>query len=595
MNKNKLNNENRLIIALICVLSVAGITGAAAILIPELQRFIIGLAEQHLLHRKVVSAGGWMNTLTAYAKGSIAIILIFDFFALTCTGKTLFVQIAGDISLSVREINKTAFLKAAGLLFLLYILGYISIIRANYSYMDDLYRAIRGSHWSGWSRHISDFLSTFIHGGDPALMDISPLTVFISSAILAVAGVLLVYILCDCSFSLLPLLASLSLGLSPYFLENISYKYDSPYMALSIFVSIMPFLFLKSFRAFIFVSVVSLLIMCMTYQAASGIYIMLTLMILFKNWNGGGKINGGFFGSPGRADKSLGLKLCQFAGTAALVFCTALVFFRLVFMAAKDGYAATAMLSPSGLLPGILNNAWSYFKFINSDFGLIWKFFIAFLLVLFVIQAVRRSGQNKALSVVISAVVLIVMMFFSYGVYIVLQRPLFAPRALYGFGVFVTLAGIYVVSKKTIPGFICVLALNYCFFVFSFAYGNALADQKRYSDFRLEMAAHDLALLFPERERAEMPVFFENGVDYSPVTELIARHYPVIKRLVPAGNDYHSGDYLTEYLKWGTGGFFPLTEDAKRIPALNMPVVLDSYYHVIKSDGENILVRFKWR
>jgi hypothetical protein len=574
--------------------SVAGLAGSIAVLIPELQRFIIGLAEQHLLHRKVVSAAGWMNTLAAYAKGSIAVILIFDFFALTRAGKSLFTRIAGDIKLSIGEIDRIAFLKSIGLLFVLYILGYISIIRANYSYMDDLYRAIRGSHWSGWSRHVSDFLSTFIHGGDPVLMDISPLTAFISAAILSVAGVLLVYVLCDHSFPLLPLLASLSLGLSPYFLENISYKYDSPYMALSIFVSIIPFLFLKSFRAFIFVSFFSLLIMCMTYQAASGIYIMLTLMILFKNWNCGEKPNGELFDT---SVKNSGTKFLQFAGTAAFVFCAALIFFRLIFMAAKEGegYAATAMLSPLGLLPGILNNTLNYFKFINSDFGLIWKFFIALLLLLFIIQAVHRSGRNKALSTVVSAAVLVIMMVFSYGVYIVLQRPLFAPRALYGFGVFIAITGIYVVSKKTIPGFICVLALNYCFFVFSFAYGNALADQKRYSDFRLEMAAHDLALLFPERERAETPIFFENGMDYSPVTELAANHYPVIKRLVPAGNDYHSGDYLIEYLKWGTGGFFPIAEDVKRIRTLDMPVVLDSYYHTIKSDGENIFVRFKGR
>jgi hypothetical protein len=594
MNKDKINNQNRLVIVLIYIVSAAGIAGSIAVLIPESRRLIIGFAEQYLLHREVVSASGWMNTLAAYAKGSIAVILIFDFFVLTRAGKSLFAQIAGDIKLSIRKINRLAFLKATGLLFILYIVGYISIIRANYSYMDDLYRAIRGSHWSGWSRHVSDFLSTFIHGGDPVLMDISPLTIFISAAILAAAGALLVYILCEHSFPLPPLLASLSLGFSPYFLENISYKYDSPYMALSILVSITPFLFLKSFRAFIFVSLVSLLIMCMTYQAASGIYIMITLMFLFKYWNGREKINEELFGG---SVKSSGTKLLQFAGTAALVFCIALIFFRLIFMAGKGGgeYASTAMLFPSGLLPGILSNALNYFKFINSDFGLIWKFFIAFLLLLFVIQAVRHSIRNKALSMAVSVVVLVVMMVFSYGVYIVLQTPLFAPRALYGFGVFIAITGIYIVSKKTTPGLICVLALNYCFFVFSFAYGNALMDQKRYSDFRLEMAAHDLALLFPERERTETPIFFENGLDYSPVTELVAKHYPVIKRLVPAGNDYHSGDYLIEYLKWGTGGFFPITEDVKRISTLDMPIVLDSYYHVIKSDGENILVHFKRR
>jgi hypothetical protein len=32
-----------------------------------------------------------------------------------------------------------------------------------------------------------------------------------------------------------------------------------------------------------------------------------------------------------------------------------------------------------------------------------------------------------------------------------------------------------------------VIALNWCFAVFAFTYGNALADQKRYIDFRTEI------------------------------------------------------------------------------------------------------------
>lgn len=40
------------------------------------------------------------------------------------------------------------------------------------------------------------------------------------------------------------LLASVTLGLNPFFLQNMSYKFDSPFMALALISPIIPFLFL---------------------------------------------------------------------------------------------------------------------------------------------------------------------------------------------------------------------------------------------------------------------------------------------------------------------------------------------------------------
>jgi hypothetical protein len=188
-----------------------------------------------------------------------------------------------------------------------------------------LARATEGYHgWNGWSRRLADILSTFIHA-DPNLTDISPLPQMLAALILGASTVLIVYVLCDRTVPFAALFAGVSLGLFPYFLENISYKFDAPYMALSIFFSIFPFIFTGQRKVFIFSSVVSLLIMCMTYHASSGIYILLTLLLCFQDWNG---------------KRKAVREMLLFVGMATGSFCFSMIFFRLVFMVPGFGPVA---------------------------------------------------------------------------------------------------------------------------------------------------------------------------------------------------------------------------------------------------------------
>ncbi|WP_447440472.1 glucosyltransferase domain-containing protein, partial [Staphylococcus aureus] len=44
--------------------------------------------------------------------------------------------------------------------------------------------------------------------------------------------------------SLLALTAAMLVGFNPWFLQNLSFRFDSPYMSLSLLFSVLPFLFL---------------------------------------------------------------------------------------------------------------------------------------------------------------------------------------------------------------------------------------------------------------------------------------------------------------------------------------------------------------
>ncbi len=117
------------------------------------------------------------------------------------------------------------------------------------------------------------------------ITDFSPFSQLLGLAFVSFSSLVLVRVFGDESESnvSLPLLcASSFLGLSPYFLECISYKFDAFTMSIALFSSIFPFLFVKNMRVFFVTSLLSLLVMYTTYQAASAVFIMTALFVLLK-------------------------------------------------------------------------------------------------------------------------------------------------------------------------------------------------------------------------------------------------------------------------------------------------------------------------
>jgi hypothetical protein len=556
-------------VIVLITISAIGLLWSAAISFPQIQKTLLKLAEENIIHRKLKSYEPWMNVLSSLAKGFIFIILTADFFVLTKKGRDLILDILNGIRTIFPDINFKSLVKPVVIMFFVYCLAYLTIFRANYSYADDLARAATGyRRWIGWSRYIAECLSILIHA-DYILTDISPLPQLIAVLILAVSSVLLVYILHDKKISCLALIASLPIGLSPYFLENISYKFDAPYFALSIAASILPFLFVQIIPVFVFTSIVCLLIMCTTYQASSGIYIMLTLFFCFKEWNAKQKTNKEIFG---------------FAGIAALSYGLTLLLFRFTLMVSNSGYGiSTSVLKPQDMAAGILNNAGRYLMNINADFNVTWKVLLLFIIILFIIQNSMRSNRKWFGASIVSTAVLILGFIFSYGVFMVLENPAFYPRAIFGFGIFIALVSISTASFKAKTAAFCIILLNWCLFVFSFSYGNALADQKRYEEFRAELVMQDLNELFPDRSR-ELLIRRANSIGHGPITENIGKNNPVIRKLVPSF--WGGGDYLANYFNWETlkGTDDPFNNE--------LPVILTNHYHTIRSDGKYVMVEF---
>lgn len=160
---------------------------------------------------------------------------------------------------------------AVTLLSFLYILPFII---ANIYYVDDLSRATTG--YVGWGilgRPLSDGIMLTMSFSDFRLTDVSPLPIILSALLLSLT-------ICFCgkqidgklsyakAFIFSPLL------INPYFLQNLSYKYDNLPMSVSVALVALSYIFggLEKTRWF-FASVSLLILSLCAYQTSANIFI----------------------------------------------------------------------------------------------------------------------------------------------------------------------------------------------------------------------------------------------------------------------------------------------------------------------------------
>lgn len=470
-----------------------------------------------------------------------------------------------------------------GLLALVYILGISAILRADFNYIDDMGRITFGYQgWDNFSRYISNLLSTFLHTGR-YLNDISPLPQLLAALILAVAGVAAVRVVTGReTLTVWEYAAVLPMGLSPYFLECFSYKYDAPYMALSVLAGVCPLLLCrKDWRLYLLGSVAGILVVCTTYQPATGIFPMFVLFLAMRRWHHGEKLGDIF----------------RFVGFSVAGYGVGLVVFRVFLMRVTEEYVSGGIPALSQLIPHTVESFCTYFHLIFTDFRREWLLVILALCVAFLYVQVRDSSRNKVGAAAVSVVALGLGLLCSFGLYPVLEEALYAPRAMYGFGVWLALVAVFTVT--TPRSYWCKLVsmgLAWIFFVFAFTYGNTLTLQKNYTEFRIEQAIDDLTEAHVLEGDTRKTVQVSGTIGYAPVFDHMPQDYQMLKRLVPVpfGGGVGWNSYLfayfyglEEHMTWaGWDTELDLTEK-------DLPVVVDNLYHTIRADEAYVLIELK--
>jgi len=459
-----------------------------------------------------------------------------------------------------------------------YFVGYFSLLANRISYVDDMQREITGNFsFLYFSRYLSEFLSKVIHLNLTKNTDISPIPQLIALIFVTLASMILVKILAK-KYNYKLLLASCIIGLSPFYLENMSYKFDAPFMALAMLSAITPFLFVKRNLSFIFISTIFLLIMYTTYQSSNAIYIVLSIyfaLLIYSN-----------------SMKNFINKVSIFIIGLAIPS----IIYRYLISKHITSYVSDEPIhSICSLIKNISKMMSIYYSAIHNT---ILEYIISIIGVLFILIYINKGVRIRVISLLLGLLFLASELLFSQGLYLLIQKPLFAPRAVQGISIFIAIVFIYTIcyGKNLIHklSFILVCFAIYFLIIEANAYGNALKYVKDYTYFRYNMALQDIRTFVDNKSK----ICIYNSIDNKNLMNLpVMNNFPILRRIVvnyTSKNWFFTGKFMQYYFKINPEMTEFINNCQIKIENKKITKKIDNYFHTIKKYENNyIIIKFK--
>ena len=249
------------------------------------------------------------------------------------------------------------------------------------------------------------------------------------------------------------------------------------------------------------------------------------------------------------------------------------------------------------MFSGVAENYLKYWKLILSDFRKVWLLLLAFLVVSFVWGEMRLAvscGYSCIKTAIMSLTVLLFSAAVMFGVNPLMVRFADDTRCMLGFGIFVAaIAIVSAASTDRIPaGKITVILLFWCWFTFSFTYGNAMAEQKRYNDFRIQMLISDMKDVDGVREakvKGPIQIMFVGNAGFSPVIRNMESRGNILTRLLRDETLGEGGAWINQYLlKYFAMPDVELVETDKGWR--DMSVAKDDMYQTVYSQDNRIKI-----
>ena len=440
------------------------------------------------------------------------------------------------------------------ILLALYVPILYPILRADRYYNDDLKRSLLGRQsWDATGRPLTNLLMRALQCYDYAMVDISPFAQLAAVAVLAGIGALIGRRYVTGS-PWLAALVSFPIGAQPFFLENLSYKFDALSMSLAMLLALLPIIALKSDRRGWWLGILALFASLNLYQAAINAYLIFVLLDVVLAQLGG------------ESPRRLFAQFLQWILQAGI----ALLAYQLIVGIHVNGWVKekSEKIHSLAQLQLVKVNIADFYEFIGGSFNEHWWMYfgpVLLILGLFpVVVGIRyatkaRREQPVWISVALFATAFL-MPFVALacvpGLMLLLVSPPIAPRELVGIGAL--LAASLIVMQASLQQWhrsdkwslsaASMLAIGMC--VIASAYGNALGAQKKYEERIAARLADDLAEL--NAGGSAHAILLDGSAGYSSITAHIAEQFPLIRTLVPtylsAEDMFHTHIFLMYYL-----------------------------------------------
>lgn len=467
----------------------------------------------------------------------------------------------------------------------LYCSSILTILRANYIYKDDMQRVSSGvTLYHRENRFLAEFFLSGLEGST-FYADLSPLTQILEMCLMAAAVVIVYFVLTGKKeFHLMDYIAMIPFGVSPYFLEGISFKYDPPQHGMAVFFAVLPLLLWQSTRKkYILVTSLCTVALCASHQVPMAVFPTMVILLCLLKWNSKSMSN---------------RELLLFIRDSIIGYFAGLLFFKFALMHKIYYNTGLSGIWPlKELIPGMVQNYRTFFDQILSDFHPLWLVLIAVILLTTYLALAGASQQRRGKAALVNLAGFLLLLLLSNSLYPILSAPLHSPRHMYSFGLLIgilVIAAIYLCRGSGVVAKTAATLLALSFFTFSVKYGNALSCQADYTRFRVENVLDALA---------ELPVFqTSDGVitqiigttGYAP--SVAAMKDPMIERLVTTSfNEYYGTWYASDlYNLYGLNAYYyPDTHPDLR--ELDLPLIKDTYYYSLYADDNYVLISLKER
>ncbi|MDR2977094.1 MAG: glucosyltransferase domain-containing protein [Streptococcaceae bacterium] len=418
--------------------------------------------------------------------------------------------------IKIFNITRDKFIKYLSFTFVCYAIPFAAIYFSNYPYLDDTTRCVMGYTGFGndYSRWGSEILSRILQGSSH-LVDTGLTNYLITALILAISSIILVFVISKLSY--LTLFVSLLIGLNPWSLGLFSFRFDSPFMALSILMSIVPFLFWRR-APFVMVSFFSLFLMYNTYQASSGIFLVIFLIKFYRELTQSSNLN--------KVATDL------IIGGISYLLPTIAYFIQLIIVPVATAHSSNSTVS-SNIFVQPMINLYLYLTAVKDNTATLWGILFAVLLIVWIINEITGFGRNIALNILYLFLFLCLTSICSFGIYLFLQQITPALRYIYGFPFFLSclaimLAGsqgekfkaLYFVNK-VIPAVLSFFILQFCF-----VYAGVLTNQRE----ALQLQSEKLSDSISNTGLSGSRIFFSDNLFFdSAQLKNAQRNYPVLK------------------------------------------------------------------
>ena len=465
---------------------------------------------------------------------------------------------------------------------MIYFIALMPLIRANINYNDDLGRVRYGYRGFGFGRYVSDYLSILLHGSRN-ISDISPMTTLLAIIVMALTSVLILrIILKEKKIKWYHIVAALPIGMNPYFLECYAYKYDAPYMALSVLFAIIPFIFYKKDKnnkniLFIISSIICTFLMASSYQASAGLYPIITIILALTMLNN-------------KEDKK---EIFKFIYKAIIGYGLGLIIFKLLLPDTSSFYIHPEILSLKDFFPKAIANYQKFYTTIYEETKLIWLIFIIAILMIFTVKEIIQSKEKKTIAALGTITSLILMFLLVFGVYPFLTEPIFQPRSMYAFFILISILSIKNCDcKHNLISKVSAICLAYAFLTTFLIFGNACSEQYKYNQLRLTLLINDINNLDVKNEET-LKIDIEGTIGKSNKIDGIVNKLPVFNKLLPptlGDNSYIWQVYeIAKYYDIPNVEFNTLTKN--EISDNEMKLVKETRYHSIYQKDNYVLIK----